>query len=175
MSTRLKRPSFWRHLALTLVLIAFQGYLAYNVVSGQFGVENNKVMAGEIEELKARSGALAAEIEATSHRVALFNQGRIGFFGTVEALAAEIGKGAFLVDVEADGIDLDSILERDDTVKSVTPTGEGRWQIEADGDVRAELARKVVQASGSLKSLDLRRARLDEAYRKYFEEIRHEA
>ena len=77
MSTRLKRPSFWRHLALTLVLIAFQGYLAYNVVSGQFGVENNKVMAGEIEELKARSGALAAEIEATSHRVALFNSTRL--------------------------------------------------------------------------------------------------
>ena len=114
-------------------------------------------------------------VQSVCHRVALFNQGRIGFFGTVEALAAEIGKGAFLVDVEADGIDLDSILERDDTVKSVTPTGEGRWQIEADGDVRAELARKVVQASGSLKSLDLRRARLDEAYRKYFEEIRHEA
>ena len=77
MSTRLKRPSFWRHLALTLVLIAFQGYLAYNVVSGQFGVESNKVMGGEIEELKARSGALAAEIEATSHRVALFNSTRL--------------------------------------------------------------------------------------------------
>lgn len=77
MSTRLKRPSFWRHLALTLALIAFQGYLAYNVVSGQFGVESNKIMAGEIEELKARSGALAAEIEATAHRVALFNSSRL--------------------------------------------------------------------------------------------------
>ncbi len=77
MSTRLKRPSFWRHLALTLVLIAFQGYLAYNVVSGQFGVENNKVMAGEISELKARSGALAADIDATSHRVALFNSNKL--------------------------------------------------------------------------------------------------
>ena len=77
MSTRLKRPSFWRHLALTLALIAFQGYLAYNVVSGQFGVASNKIMAGEIEELKARSGALAAEIEATAHRVALFNSSRL--------------------------------------------------------------------------------------------------
>lgn len=77
MSTRLKRPSFWRHLALTLVLVAFQGYLAYNVVSGQFGVENNKVLAAEIDELKARSGALAAEIEATGHRVALFNSSKL--------------------------------------------------------------------------------------------------
>lgn len=77
MSTRLRRPSFWRHLALTAVLIAFQGYLGYNVVSGQFGIENQKVMTGDIGELKARSGALAADIEATSHRVALFNSTRL--------------------------------------------------------------------------------------------------
>lgn len=77
MSTRLKRPSFWRHLALTAVLIAFQAYLGYNVVSGQFGVESQKVMLGQIEELKARSGALAAEIDATNHRVQLFNSSKL--------------------------------------------------------------------------------------------------
>ena len=77
MSTRLKRPSFWRHLALTLALVAFQGYLGYNVVSGQFGVESQKIMLGQIDELKARSGALAAEIEATTHRVQLFNSTRL--------------------------------------------------------------------------------------------------
>jgi cell division protein FtsB len=77
MSTRLKRPSFWRHLALTVALIAFQAYLGYNVVSGQFGVESQKVMLGEIEELKAQSGALAAEIEATTHRVQLFNSTKL--------------------------------------------------------------------------------------------------
>lgn len=77
MSTRLKRPSFWRHLALTAALIAFQGYLGYNVVSGQFGVESQKVMLVEIEELKARSASLAAEIDATNHRVQLFNATRL--------------------------------------------------------------------------------------------------
>ena len=77
MSTRLKRPSFWRHLALTAALIAFQGYLGYNVVSGQFGVESQKIMVAEIEELKAKSAALAAEIEATTHRVQLFTASRL--------------------------------------------------------------------------------------------------
>ena len=77
MSTRLKRPSFWRHLALTVALVAFQGYLGYNVVSGQFGVENQKVMLADIGELKARSAALAAEIEATTHRVQLFNSSKL--------------------------------------------------------------------------------------------------
>jgi len=113
--------------------------------------------------------------QSVCHRVALFNRGRMGFFGTVEALAAEIGKGAFLVDVEAEGIDLAQVVRPDGTVKAVTPTGDGCWRVEADGDVRPELARQVVQANGSLKSLELRRARLDEAYRKFFEEDRHEA
>ena len=73
MPTRLKRPSFWNQLALAGVLVAFQGYLGYNVISGQYGIESQKVMVGEIEELKAKSGALAAEIESTTHRVQLFN------------------------------------------------------------------------------------------------------
>ncbi|RYE87747.1 MAG: hypothetical protein EOP19_03410 [Hyphomicrobiales bacterium] len=77
MSTRLKRPAFWRHLAVTVALVAFQAYLGYNVVSGQFGVESQKVMLVEVEELKARSAALAAEIEATNHRVQLFNSSRL--------------------------------------------------------------------------------------------------
>lgn len=77
LSTRLKRPAFWRHLLLTAVLIAFQGYLGYNVVSGQFGIESQKIMVVQIEELKAKSAALAADIEATQHRVALFNSSRL--------------------------------------------------------------------------------------------------
>ena len=60
-------------------------------------------------------------------------------------------------------------------MKSVTPAGDAVWRVEADGDVRPELARRIVEAGGALKSLDLRRARLDEAYRRYFEEVRHEA
>ena len=77
MPTRLKRPSFWRQLAVTAALVAFQAYLGYNVVSGQFGIESQKLMLDDIETLKATSGALAAEIEATTHRVALFNAGRL--------------------------------------------------------------------------------------------------
>jgi cell division protein FtsB len=77
MPTRLKRPSFWRQLAVAASLVAFQGYLAFNVVSGQFGIESQKEMHAEIEELKAQSGALQAEIDAFSHRVALFDSARL--------------------------------------------------------------------------------------------------
>jgi cell division protein FtsB len=73
MPTRLKRPSVWRALAMTAVLAAFQGYLGYNVLRGQFGIESQKQMLGDIEELKAQSASLKAEIDAYRHRVDLFS------------------------------------------------------------------------------------------------------
>lgn len=72
MPTRLKRPSIWRQLGITAILVAVQGYLGFNVVSGQFGIESQRQMHVEIGELKAKSAALAAEIDAYRHRAALF-------------------------------------------------------------------------------------------------------
>ncbi len=72
MPTRLKRPAFWRHVALALGLIAFQGYLGYSVVTGQFGIESQDALEAEISELEARSGALQAEIDSYRHRIDLF-------------------------------------------------------------------------------------------------------
>jgi ABC-2 type transport system ATP-binding protein len=114
-------------------------------------------------------------VQSICHRIALFNKGRIGFVGTVEELAARIGGGAFVVDVEAEGIDLARVAATADGVKSVRATTNGSWQVEAIADVRPELARLVVEAGGSLKNLDLRRARLDEAYNRYFREVANAA
>ncbi len=72
MSTRLKRPAFWRHLGITAILIAFQGYLGYSFFTGQFGIESQDVLEQEIEELGANSAALAAEIDSYRHRISLF-------------------------------------------------------------------------------------------------------
>lgn len=72
MPTRLKRPAFWRHVALALGLIAFQGYLGYSVVTGQFGIESQDALEAEINDLNARSGALQAEIDSYRHRIDLF-------------------------------------------------------------------------------------------------------
>lgn len=73
MPTRLKRPPFWRPLALTVTLFAFQGYLGYSAISGQFGIESNEQILADIEVLKDRSSALQAEIESYKHRVSLMN------------------------------------------------------------------------------------------------------
>lgn len=72
MSTRLKRPAFWRHVGIALLLVAFQGYLGYSFFTGQFGIESQDVLEQEIEELGATSAALGAEIESYRHRISLF-------------------------------------------------------------------------------------------------------
>lgn len=73
MSTRLKRPPFWRPLALTVTLLCFQGYLGYSAISGQFGIENREQIIADIEVLQDRSSALQARIDAYRHRVSLMN------------------------------------------------------------------------------------------------------
>lgn len=77
MPTRLKRPPFWRPLALTVALLGFQGYLGFSAIGGQFGIENRKQIIADIEVLKAQSSSLDAEIEALRHRVALMDTRRL--------------------------------------------------------------------------------------------------
>ncbi|WP_244563675.1 hypothetical protein [Ensifer aridi] len=60
-------------------------------------------------------------------------------------------------------------------MKSVVPGRRGHWLVEANRDVRPELARLVVEGGGSLRNLDLRRAQLDQAYNRYFAEAGHDA
>ncbi len=77
MSTRLKRPSFWRQILFTAILVGLQAYLGYSVVSGQYGIESQRQMKVEIGLLEARSAALKAEIDAYRHRAALFDPERL--------------------------------------------------------------------------------------------------
>jgi cell division protein FtsB len=72
MSTRLKRPAIWRGLLVTLLLLAFQGYLGFNVIGGQFGIEGQKRMRADIEDLKAQSATLQVEINSYQHKASLF-------------------------------------------------------------------------------------------------------
>lgn len=77
MSTRLKRPPFWRHLLVTGLLVAFQAYLGYSVVTGQFGIESREVLDAQIDDLTGQSGALQAEIDSFHHRIDLFQSDRM--------------------------------------------------------------------------------------------------
>lgn len=73
MTTRLRRPSLWRGLLITSALLAFQGYLGWSAIGGNFGIESQKLMRVDITDLKAQSDALSVEIQAYRHKVALFD------------------------------------------------------------------------------------------------------
>ena len=73
MPTRLKRPAFWRPLALAVTLLAFQGYLGYSAINGNFGIESRDEILDDIQVLKDRSAALQGEIDSFSHRNSLLN------------------------------------------------------------------------------------------------------
>jgi cell division protein FtsB len=77
MSTRLKRPPFWRHLAVTCALLGFMGYLGYSAINGQFGTESREDLLAQIAELRAQSAALGVEIDAARHRIALLDSRRL--------------------------------------------------------------------------------------------------
>ena len=63
----------WRGLLITAGLLAFQGYLGWSAIVGNFGIESQKVMKADIVDLKGQSAALQAEIDAYRHKVDLFN------------------------------------------------------------------------------------------------------
>jgi cell division protein FtsB len=73
MPTRLKRPPFWRHLAVTAALFGFLGYLGYSALNGQFGIESREDLLADISVLEARSNALQAQIDSYRHRAWLFD------------------------------------------------------------------------------------------------------
>ncbi|NMA96582.1 MAG: septum formation initiator family protein [Phyllobacteriaceae bacterium] len=56
-----------------MTLLAFQGYLGYSAISGQFGIESREEILKEIEVLADRSAALQAEVDSYKHRVSLMN------------------------------------------------------------------------------------------------------
>lgn len=77
MPTRLKRPAFWRPLAMTVALLGFQGYLGFSAIGGQFGTENRTQILLDIDQLKGASAALQAEIDAYRHRATLMDTRRL--------------------------------------------------------------------------------------------------
>jgi ABC-2 type transport system ATP-binding protein len=119
------------------------------------------------------SSHLLDVVQSICTRVALFNKGRIGFTGTVEALSAKVADSGFEIDLEADAVDI-SRLTAGLAVASIDATGGGHWRLKAASDIRPELARRVVEQGGALKGLDAHRLALGEAYTRYFEEASHE-
>lgn len=114
------------------------------------------------------SSHLLGLVESICDRVALFRRGKVGLVGKVNALAAEVLGGAYVVEVEAEGVDLTAALAGLEGVAGVGDPVEGVIRVDADRDVRPDIARRVVEAKGALRNMAIRRVGLDEVYVRYF-------
>ncbi|WP_019939425.1 ABC transporter ATP-binding protein [Bordetella sp. FB-8] len=114
------------------------------------------------------SSHLLDHMQRICDRVALFRKGRIELMGNVPELARQVLGGGFAVEVQASGEDLERHLSVVPGVQSVTMLAPDRYRLLAQGDVRAQAARAVVQAGGNLVQLSVEQPSLDAIYNHFF-------
>lgn len=125
------------------------------------------------------SSHLLHQVQAVCDRVGLFHRGRMALEGTVTELAHEVLGGAYRIQLQAESRngDLEETLGRIDGVLDVTRPDTNYYELEAESDLRPEVAQTVVETGGRLLSLDVEAPSLDEIYAEYFqqEEVKHVA
>ncbi len=115
------------------------------------------------------SSHLLDRVQAVCDRVALFSHGKVVLEGTVGELARQVLGGGYAVEIEATGPNLPTLLAGIPGVQRVTDSGDGKFQLVAARDIRAELGKAIIGAGGSLMRLDHIEPSLDTIYRHYFE------
>jgi ABC-2 type transport system ATP-binding protein len=117
-------------------------------------------------------------VQSVCDRVALFRNGKVALIGRVDDLARDVLGGAYTIEVDAGGIDVPATLKGLEGITSIRKTSKGTTQVDATRDVRADIAKRIVEKAGLLNEMTLRRASLDDVYARYFakqEEVSHAA
>jgi ABC-2 type transport system ATP-binding protein len=119
---------------------------------------------------------LLHQVQAVCDRVGLFYKGKMGLSGTVEELARQYMKGGYRIELEVQGERqaIENALLKVNGVSGVSYLGQNRYEVRAEGDLRAETARAAVLANGRLLSLNVEAPSLDDIYVRYFQEVEHD-
>ena len=126
------------------------------------------------------SSHLLYQVQAVCDRVGLFNIGKMVMVGTVQELAQNVLGGAYIIsiDLEKQAPQLLEVLQKVLGVKSVNKLSELKYEIDAERDIRADLAIAVVGAGARLLSMNMEARSLDDIYAQYFKdtlEVEHVA
>jgi ABC-2 type transport system ATP-binding protein len=121
------------------------------------------------------SSHLLHQVQIVCDRVGLFHRGRMVLEGTVSELAKKVLGRAYRVVLEAQGSPQDILeaLEKVPGQAGVRHLEGTRYEVEAESDIRPEVARAVVQSGANLLGLEVEAQSLDEIYARYFEEVKH--
>lgn len=118
---------------------------------------------------------LLHQVQAVCDRVGLFHQGKMVLVGTVSELAKQVLGKAYRIYVKVHG-DPEKITHSIRSTKGVVSVhGEDgdTYIVESENDLRAEIARAVVAAGGSLYALDIEPQSLDAIYARFFQEVKN--
>ncbi len=120
------------------------------------------------------SSHLLEQVQAVCDRVGLFSHGKMMISGTVPQLARQVLGKAYRVDLMVEKPDpaLLQALKEVPGVVSVEAS-DGQLAVETKEDLRAEVARVVVNHGGKLLMMGMQAQSLDAIYTKYFEEVGH--
>ena len=110
------------------------------------------------------------QVQRICDRVGIFAKGKMLASGPIAQLAEQLAEGLTVIEAstEPNG---PQVADRLRSVKGVVDLERdgGSWRIRAHGDVRAAVARAVVEEGWSLTHLRLRDFGLEEIYLRYFE------
>jgi ABC-2 type transport system ATP-binding protein len=123
------------------------------------------------------SSHLLHQVQAVCDRVGLFHRGKMVLEGTVSELAKKVLGRAYRVVLEASG-DPNAILASLEKVPGqvgVRAMDHSLYEVEAESDIRAAVAKAVVDSGAQLLRLDVEAQSLDEIYARYFEEVKNAA
>jgi ABC-2 type transport system ATP-binding protein len=111
------------------------------------------------------------QVQSVCDRVALFNRGRIALSGSVTELAGRVLGGGHVIDVEARGPGMAERLAAIPGVVRVQALGGDRYRVDCQGDLRAEIARRLAPEV-ELIGIHFAAPSLTEVYNRFFEEAR---
>lgn len=121
------------------------------------------------------SSHLLYQVQAVCDRVGLFHRGRMVLEGSVRDLAQRVLGGAYRIYLEAEGPPqtISATLQKLPGVVAVQQSDGRVFEVEAENDLRAEVASAVIAQGNKLLKLDVKSQSLDDIYARYFQEVEH--
>lgn len=118
---------------------------------------------------------LLHQVQAVCDRVGLFHQGKMRLVGTVPELAKKVLGKAYHIyaKVSGDSNKVEQSLRAIPGVVNVQIDKEGTYIIEAESDIRAEVAHAIVSSGCNLYALDIEPQSLDAIYARFFQEVKN--
>lgn len=122
------------------------------------------------------SSHLLDQVQAVCDRVGLFHRGRMVLEGPVDELARRVLGGGYRITVETrGGAGVAQALRAVAGVNRLEDAGEGKFGLNAERDLRPEVAETVARSGATLLGLSLQMPNLNDVYADYFRELRRAA